>query len=127
MKLSFLLLIDPFRPLLDRWGYSHQEANTVLALRPCGSLIWEISTSPARAGRVAPVLRQELALSLQHGEAYLTLYVVGMHRQFLAGLEVEVDNLKVGGIVGQEILEGLFPKAISLIEIDSFHEFSFFE
>ena len=26
VKLSFLLLIDPFRPLLDRWGYSHQEA-----------------------------------------------------------------------------------------------------
>jgi hypothetical protein len=29
--------------------------------------------------------------------------------------------------VDQEILEGLFPKAVSLIEIDFFHELSPFE
>jgi hypothetical protein len=64
------------------------------------------------------VLSQKLAFTLKHGEAYLTLDVMGVHREFLASPKVEIQDLKVRGVVNQEVLEGFLPKTVCLIEID---------
>jgi hypothetical protein len=68
------------------------------------------------------VFAQKLTLALDHHKAHLTLDIMGVHREFLASLEVEIQDLKVRGIVNQEALEGFFPKPVCLIKIDFLHQ-----
>jgi hypothetical protein len=50
---------------------------------------------------------KKLTAPLEDDDAELAFYVVGMHRQLLARLEIEVQDLEVRGIMDQESLQGM--------------------
>ena len=50
---------------------------------------------------------------------------MGVHRQFLAGLKVKIDDFKVGRVVHQQLFHGFVAKFPGLIKIDLFHNLSF--
>ena len=78
---------------------------SVLALSPCGSAISEMSTSPVLAGMRGAVFAQKLPSAFQNRQAHLSFDVVGMHRQFLAGLEVEIEDFEIGRVVHQQLCQ----------------------
>ena len=97
---------------------------SVLALKPWGSLMSEMTTSPGAAGIEVAILPQEFSRSCQNRQTYLPLNVMGVHGEFLAGFEIEVEDLEVGRVMHYEPFHALFGKIVSFEEIDLLHGFS---
>jgi hypothetical protein len=59
-------------------------------------------------------VREEVAIALNDKNADLALDVVGVNGQFLAWLEVEIQDFEVGGIMHEKPLHGKVVKVVFL-------------
>jgi hypothetical protein len=61
------------------------------------------------------VFSQEFPFSFNHHDADLSFYVVRMNGKFLPGPEVEIDDLKIRGVVYQKVFHRLVAKAVLFV------------
>jgi len=64
---------------------------------------------------------QKFSGTFKNGDAQLAVDIMGMDRQFLACLEVEIQNFEIFRIVDQQGLEGDIAERAFVEEIDLFH------
>ena len=94
---------------------------SVSAARPWGSLISQTSTSPFSAGISLWSLPKNFPDPSRTDQTNLPLDVMGMDRQELTGLEIEIQDFEIRRFVDQQPFQRQVAKIIGLIQIDFFH------
>jgi len=76
---------------------------------------------PCSSWKGGAVFSKKLPDPFDDDNTHLAFNVVRVNGKFLAGLEIEIDDFEIRGIVNKEPLDGSILKPARLVETDSLH------
>jgi hypothetical protein len=77
---------------------------------------------PGSSRKGGAVFSKKLPDPFDDDNAHLAFNVVGVNGKFLARLEIEIDDFKIGRIVNEQPLDGGLFKPARVVKTDSLHE-----